>query len=207
PSVRAADCLAEGLGLDNLHAADRTAVGKDRAAAVRWIAGDGGGRAVKVLVTGATGFTGGHLARDLARRGYAVRALVRKSADAVALHADGIDPVVGALEQTQALAQAVEGVDVVYHIAAIYRQAGVSGDRYRIVNVDAVKNLIEAAASAGARRFVHCSTVGVHGDVEHPPANEDAPLNPGDVYQRTKLQGERVARETAAARQLELTIA
>jgi len=162
---------------------------------------------VKVLVTGATGFTGGHLARDLARRGYAVRALVRKSADAVALHADGIDPVVGALEQTQALAQAVEGVDVVYHIAAIYRQAGVSGDRYRIVNVDAVKNLIEAAASAGARRFVHCSTVGVHGDVEHPPANEDAPLNPGDVYQRTKLQGERVARETAAARQLELTIA
>ena len=46
------------------------------------------------------------------------------------------------------------------------------------------------------RRVVHCSTVGVHGDVEHPPANEDAPLKPGDIYQVTKLEGERLARET-----------
>ena len=52
--------------------------------------------------------------------------------------------------------------------------------------------------AAGVRRVVHCSTVGVHGDVEHPPANEDAPLRPGDVYQETKLEGERVAREAAA---------
>ena len=59
--------------------------------------------------------------------------------------------------------------------------------------------LIEAAAAAGASRLVHCSTVGVHGDIEHPPANEDAPLRPGDIYQRTKVEGERIAREAAGA--------
>ena len=56
-------------------------------------------------------------------------------------------------------------------------------------------------------RLVHCSTVGVHGDIEHPPANEDAPLRPGDVYQRTKVEGERIAREAAARTGLPVTIA
>ena len=57
------------------------------------------------------------------------------------------------------------------------------------------------------RRVVHCSTVGVHGDVEHPPANEDAPLKPGDIYQDTKLEGEALARETGARLGIEVTIA
>ena len=87
------------------------------------------------------------------------------------------------------------GVDVVYHIAAIYRQAGLGDDAYRAVNATAVGDVIEAAARGGARRVVHCSTVGVHGDIEHPPANEDAPLKPGDIYQVTKLEGEQRARE------------
>ena len=65
-----------------------------------------------------------------------------------------------------------------YHIAAIYRQAGLSAGTYRAINADAVRHIIEAAARGGARRVVHCSTVGVHGDVEHPPANEAAPLRP-----------------------------
>jgi dihydroflavonol-4-reductase len=54
---------------------------------------------------------------------------------------------------------------------------------------------------------VHCSTVGVHGDVEHPPADEDAPLRPGDVYQETKLEGEAIGREAAASSGVELVIA
>jgi nucleoside-diphosphate-sugar epimerase len=53
---------------------------------------------------------------------------------------------------------------------------------------------------------VHCSTVGVHGDVEHPPANEDAPLRPGDIYQGTKLEGERLARQAAIDYGIEVTI-
>src|SRR4030095_12780877 len=54
---------------------------------------------------------------------------------------------------------------------------------------------------------VHCSTVGVHGDVKHPPANEDAPLRPGDIYQQTKLEGEELAREAGSRVGIEVTIA
>ena len=56
------------------------------------------------------------------------------------------------------------------------------------------------------KRVVHCSTVGVHGNIEHPPANEDAPLGPGDVYQNTKLEGEQIAREAGRRTGIEVTI-
>ena len=118
----------------------------------------------------------------------------------------GVDIAIGDLRDRESLRRAVKGIDVVYHIAAIYRQAGVSPDVYRAVNATAVGQLVEAAAAAGARRVVHCSTVGVHGDVEHPPANEDAPLKPGDIYQETKLEGERLARAAGASTGIEVTI-
>ena len=146
------------------------------------------------LVTGATGFTGGHLADSLVSRGWRVRALVRKDDRAGALAARGMDAVVGDLRDTAAVRRATEGVDVVFHIAAVYRQAGIPDETYRAVNATAVGVLVEQAARNRVRRVVHCSTVGVHGDVEHPPANEDAPLRPGDIYQVTKLEGERLAR-------------
>ena len=163
---------------------------------------------MRVLVTGATGFTGGHLARALAAHGHEVRALVRKVSDTSdTLARASITIVPGDLRDAGALAAATSGIDVVYHIAAIYRQAGVPAETYRAVNATAVGHLIEAAARAGVRRVVHCSTVGVHGDVEGPPANEDAPFKPGDVYQDTKLEGERIARETGARTGVEVTIA
>jgi nucleoside-diphosphate-sugar epimerase len=161
---------------------------------------------LRVLVTGATGFTGGHLARALAGRGYAVRALVRRP-EASRLEEAGIDLVPGDLEDRPSLDRAVRDVDVVYHIAAIYRQAGLPDAKYRAVNATAVRSVIEAAAGAGVRRVVHCSTVGVHGDIEHPPANEDAPLRPGDVYQETKVEGEAEARAAAKDTGIEVVIA
>ena len=96
---------------------------------------------------------------------------------------------------------------VVFNIAAVYREAGLPGSVYTAVNAEAVGSLIRAASRAGVRRVVQCSTVGVHGDVEHPPANEDAPLRPGDAYQESKLEGERLARETARATGTDVVIA
>lgn len=151
-----------------------------------------------VLVTGATGFTGGHLAQHLRNCGDLVRALVRPSSrarfDASPLPGKGIVAFEGDLGDPASLQRAVDGVDVVYHIAATYREAGQPDAAYRTINVDGTKHLLEASMAAGVRRVVHCSTGGVHGHIAHPPANEDAPFNPGDVYQDTKLEAEQLAR-------------
>jgi dihydroflavonol-4-reductase len=162
---------------------------------------------VHALVTGATGFTGGHLARALAARGQVVRALVREPGRARSLEAKGIQLVIGDIRDRAALEAAIAGVEVVYHLAAIYRQAGIKRDVYQAVNASAVRDIVEISSRAGVRRVVHCSTVGVHGDIEHPPANEDAPLRPGDPYQVSKLEGERLARETGERLGIEVTIA
>jgi nucleoside-diphosphate-sugar epimerase len=159
---------------------------------------------VRVLVTGTTGFTGGHLASALAARGYQVRAFERQPPQEPRR---GIEVALGDLRDPAAVRKALEGVEVVYHIAAMYRVAGIPDETYRAVNATAVGALVDQAAAAGVRRVVHCSTVGVHGDIEHPPANEDAPLKPGDIYQESKLEGERLARETGARRGIEVTIA
>jgi nucleoside-diphosphate-sugar epimerase len=161
---------------------------------------------VRVLVTGATGFTGGHLARHLKHAGHEVRVLVRRSDGTHPLEDAGLQVVAGDLTHPDSLADALAGCTIVYNVAALYRQAGLPRETYRRVNAVAVGDLVERAAAAGVRRVVHCSTVGVHGDVEHPPASEDAPLRPGDVYQQTKLEGEDLGRAAAARTGIELTI-
>ena len=154
---------------------------------------------MRVLVTGATGFTGGHLAQTLAARGDEVRALVRPASrarfEASRLPRKGVIAVDGDLLDAAAVQRAADGVDLVYHIAATYREAGQPASAYRAINVDGTRNVLAAAKAGGARRLVHCSTGGVHGHIANPPANEDAPFNPGDIYQETKLEAEQAARE------------
>jgi dihydroflavonol-4-reductase len=166
---------------------------------------------MRVLVTGATGFTGGHLAQYLAGRGDEVRALVRPRSrerfNRSPLPAKGVIAVDGDLIDAAAVRRAVEGVEVVYHIAATYREAGQPDSAYRAINVEGTKNVLESAKAAGARRVVHCSTGGVHGHIENPPASEDAPFNPGDVYQDTKLAAEQLAREFGTSTGLDVVVA
>src|SRR5262249_33873238 len=141
PAVRPAHRVAQGDRIARLHAVDRARARSRRAAAhlrVAGVAGRGADRAIAcgflcplcpcretvidpVLVTGATGFTGGHLARSLAARGHRVRALVRDRASASDLAAAGIELADGDVRDAAALARAAAGVDVIYHIAAIYR--------------------------------------------------------------------------------------
>jgi len=164
---------------------------------------------MNVLVTGATGFTGGHLAHALRRRGHRVRALVRPRslAKAAPLEQAGITVAQGDLVDADSVRQAARDIEIVYHVAATYREAGQPPKAYIAANVDGTRHVLEAARAAGVRRVVHCSTAGVHGHVERPPANEDAPLAPGDQYQRTKLQAEQIARESIGRSGTEIVIA
>ena len=160
----------------------------------------------RVLVTGATGFAGSAMLRALVGGGYRVRALVRDRSHARALELAGVEVAVGNMKDSASLTRALRDVSTVYHFASIFRQAGLPDEEFRSVNVEGPSRLIIAAAGAGVARVVHISTVGVHGDIEHPPATESSPFNPGDIYQNTKLEGEQHAVSTAERLGVPLTV-
>jgi nucleoside-diphosphate-sugar epimerase len=89
----------------------------------------------------------------------------------------------------------VSNADVVYHLAAMYRSARHSDEVYRQVNVEGTRNVINAIRRYQTQRLIHCSTIGVHGDVQQVPADESADFRPDDIYQTTKLQGELLVQE------------
>jgi dihydroflavonol-4-reductase len=161
----------------------------------------------RVLVTGATGFTGQALALKLAAAGYRVRVLVRNRRRGTALEQAGATIMEGDIRDPASVRASTAGIDIVYHLAAVFRTAGQPDSEYRAVHVDGTRYLVEASAAAGVSRFVHCSTVGVHGSVDSDaPATEDAPFRPGDIYQLTKLEGEQMALETAGRVGLPITV-
>jgi len=145
---------------------------------------------MQILLTGATGYTGGQLMRALLQRGHRVRALVRNAQQAPAVEDAGAEAFVGQITSETDFVRAARGCDQIHHIAAVFRTAGHADRYYYDVNVGAVHNAIKAARVNGCERLIHCSTVGVHGHVADPPAAETYRFAPGDVYQRTKLQGE-----------------
>lgn len=159
-----------------------------------------------VLVTGATGFTGGHLAKRLAHDGYRVRALVRDVNRARHLEACGVELVEGDLLDPKTLPHALEGVHTVYHIAALYRPENVTRKDMFDVNLEGTRHILDASVEAGVARFVHCSTIGVHGDVKQMPATEEAPYSPGDYYQESKTAGEELAIEYMNSGKLPISI-
>jgi dihydroflavonol-4-reductase len=152
---------------------------------------------MRVALTGATGYTGGRLLTALRKRGDDVSALVRQGSSREGPGQAGARVVVGDLSNKGALRDLVEGADAVLHVAAVYRTAGHPDRHYREVNVGGTERLLEAALTAGVKRFVHTSTVGVHGHVEHPP---------GDVYQATKAEAEALALRFGRERGLQVAV-
>ena len=148
---------------------------------------------MKALVTGASGFTGGYLVQNLLDHGYEVRAFVRPTSNIDALKKMNVDIFKGQIQNRKDVLAAVHGMDTVFHIAALYRAANLPDSAYWDVNVTGTENVMDAALRQGVKRVVHCSTGGVHGHIEKPPANEDAPWHPGDVYQESKAEGEKIA--------------
>jgi dihydroflavonol-4-reductase len=114
---------------------------------------------MKTLVTGATGFLGSHVARQLAERGNEVRVLVRPSSDLRALEGFAAERCVGDLRDRESLSRALEGVSRVFHVAADYRLWSRNPREIYESNVTGTKNLLEAANKAGVEKFVYTSTV------------------------------------------------
>lgn len=147
------------------------------------------------LVTGATGFIGSRLVQELHENGYTVRAMRRKTPPTRAIETLPITWVEGDVTEIESLRQAMEGVDVVFHIAALYREAKFGDDMYWKVNFEGTRNALEAAREKGVSYFCHCSTTGVLGDIENPPADENEPYAPLDVYQESKTEAEKLVLE------------
>jgi nucleoside-diphosphate-sugar epimerase len=148
------------------------------------------------LITGATGFVGGHLTEACAAHGYRPRALVRPGSDAGLLERCGAEVVRGDLTDPDAVRAAVDGVDVVFHCAAKVGEWGpVEG--YREVNVGGLRTLLEACRGRRLRRLIHLSSLGVYAARHHHGTDESEPLPDRHVdgYTQTKVESERLALE------------
>ena len=145
------------------------------------------------LITGANGFIGSEIARLLASRNIRIRALVRHPDRGRELQNLGAELAVGDLRDRDSLRRAVAGVYGVYHIAALYRETRFGEPVFHDVNAEGTRRLFEESIAGGVRRIVHCSTGGVLGDIKNPPGNEDSPYAPSDMYQRSKVEAEKIA--------------
>ena len=150
---------------------------------------------MRVLVTGATGFVGGAVARRLARDGHDVRALARESSEVHPLEAAGIDVVRGDVRDVEAVKLAARGCSHLIHLAAA--KSG-SSSRLHEVNVRGTANVIEAARESGIQRIVFGSTLGVHGFVTRPPLDEHSAVRPNTPYRLSKWRAEEVVRAAHA---------
>ena len=160
----------------------------------------------RVLVTGGTGFTGSHLVRDLVSDGHRVRVVSRDVENARAALPPEVEVVGGDIAERDTVRRAVEGMNLVFHLAAAFREPGIPDSRYHEVHVDGTRHLLEAARDFGVRRVVHVSTIGVHSHIRNPPADETWPHTPGDIYQETKSEAEKLAQAFSRETGLPLTV-
>jgi nucleoside-diphosphate-sugar epimerase len=147
---------------------------------------------LSILVTGATGFTGKNLTKYLLDNDENVKVIVRdksKLGELISNH--NLKIYEGNIYDENVVVDAMKDVSIVFHVAAIYRTSGIPDQVYWDTHVKATNLLMEAALKEGVKKFIHTSTVGVHGDVgNNKSVDETAPFNPGDIYQKTKLEAE-----------------
>jgi nucleoside-diphosphate-sugar epimerase/2-polyprenyl-3-methyl-5-hydroxy-6-metoxy-1,4-benzoquinol methylase len=153
---------------------------------------------MRVLITGGTGFIGSRLALKLLERGDSVRALGLENTPAEAgnrklVEENGAEVTLGSVTDREMVFRVIQDVDCVYHFAAAQHEANAPDQKFRDINVTGTRNILEASVSAGVKRFVHASTIGVYGFSRHSPIHEESPLSPDNIYGVTKLEGEKLA--------------
>lgn len=154
---------------------------------------------MKALVTGATGFLGTHIARELLKDGAAVKVLVRSGSERSNLAGLDVETVQGDLLDRESLAAAVRGCDTLFHAAADYRLWTKNPAGMYAVNVDGTGNILRAALEAGLEKVVYTSSVGTLGNRgDGTPGDEDTPVKFADMsghYKKSKFLAERTAEE------------
>ena len=151
---------------------------------------------MRVLVTGGTGFTGKALVKRLIDEGHEVVALdYKEGLKTEELRGWGAKVCIGSVTDREIVEQCMDGVEVVHHLAAAFRELDVPNTYYRDINVEGTRNVLEAARAHKVKKFIYCSTCGVHGNIDDPPGGEDAPIQPADYYQQTKYEAESIVTE------------
>lgn len=157
-----------------------------------------------ILITGATGFVGGAVLRQLAVAGHDVRALVRPGGDRRNLTGLAVETVDGDLRDLPSLERALRGRRILFHVAADYRLWASRPAELYETNVVGTRNIVTAALAAGVERIVYTSSVAVLGlNSDGRPADEDTPVAFADMighYKRSKFLAEAEVRRLVAER-------
>lgn len=149
---------------------------------------------MKILLTGATGFIGRKLANRLVEEGHELTAFVRESSNRSGLP-EGTTFVEGDMLDRRALEGAVQGQEIVIHLASYFDFYPNDVDLLYQINVDGTRGLMEACIGTTVTRFIYCSTAEVIGPVRFPPGTEDTELLPQFDYSISKMQAEQIIRE------------
>jgi dihydroflavonol-4-reductase len=153
---------------------------------------------MKVLVTGANGFTGSHLVQALQKQGNSVVGLVRKSSNLTSISNCKVELIYGDITDRDALRTAMTGADQVFHTAAYVELGIVNEAEMERVNVEGTRAVLEVAQAVGVSKMVYCSTIGVFGDTKGKVINETFVRTQKDfssAYDRTKYQAQQLVDE------------
>jgi len=156
---------------------------------------------LKTLITGATGHVGSNLTRKLIEDGHDIRALTHRT-EGKALEGLPIERVQGDVRDPEAMVKAMEGIEVVFHLAACISITGGQNGKVQDINVKGARNVAEAALQAGIRKMVHCSSIHAFDLMRAPqPITEESPRSEhpkNNAYDASKYQGEQEVREVIA---------